>query len=611
MGAIASLTIIGAAVAIFVEKSAHALIHARLSSKANLKEVQIERDRLRALSAELNHTDELLNLVANNASDIILLHDHEGRYLYANEALERICGYKTKDVIGKDPMHFIHDDDLETVTNVIRTPGLRGEEVKPTRYRFKHHDGHYVWLETAARRARSKDEQFSVVTVSRDISEKIKLEEDLQRRASTDITTGVLNRATFEEALSATFTSSRSKNRGHALIYLDLDQFKIINDTSGHLAGDKLLDQTCRLIEQHLDPDDLLARMGGDEFAILVQSRSAKTAQRKCEKIRQTLAEARFQYSDRFYSMAASFGVVYLDHRTTSSVTALQRADVACYIAKNNGRNAIHLWHEGDAITNKHLQAMDWVTTLQSAIDKDRVELYGQAIHNISTAEPSVCHFEVLSTIRDNQGQLVSPQDFVPAAEYFGLAALLDFHIVERAFEALAKHSERIRDIDWVSINLSADTVCNHGTLEKIKWLMEKHEVAPQNICFEVTETATLRSLSAASELIEGLKNLGCKIALDDFGSGYSSFEHLKKLPVDIVKIDGQFIQNLGSSHVNQSIVTGIYNTAQSLGIKTVAEWIEDEKTLKVLRRIGIEYGQGFHLGQRIPLDEALTDRGN
>lgn len=591
--------------AFLIEKGTRQFVEAKSNAHAYLHDVETERDKLRQVTAALDQSEELLNLVANNASDIIILHDSDGRYLYMNDAIERVLGYPAHSMLGKDPLDFIHPDDLTIANNDLREPGLSGQPVMPTRYRFQHSKGHYVWLDTAIRSIEGNDGSIRVVSVSRDISDKITMEEDLHKRATTDAITGVLNRATFDELLHDAVKAVAQKDRSHALIYIDLDQFKIINDTSGHTAGDKMLHAVAELLSEHVRGDDALARMGGDEFALLMYDCNHAVALERCEELRQSLAESRFSISDRYYSMAASFGLVMLNDEISSGATALQHADVACYVAKNHGRNAIHVWHHGDEIASKHLRAMDWVTTLQTAVEHDQVELHAQAICPLNDTDKSR-HYEVLCTLRNQQGDVVSPSDFVPAAEYFGLASLLDYHIVETTFKALAKNKKYNREGNWLSINLSADTVCNHGALNKLKSLFKKYKIDPNYICFEVTETATLRSVEGATELLLGLKKLGCKISLDDFGSGFSSFEHLTHLPIDIVKIDGQFVQDFASNPASQAIVQGIFGAAQALGIKTIAEWVEDEATSITLAEMGVEYGQGFHLAQRQPLVEAL-----
>lgn len=592
-------------VSLIVDRSAENFVTTRRQINAYVQKVETERDKLQEVTKALNHTDELFALVANNASDIILLHDSDGRYLFANEAIQRLLGYAPDEMLGKDPVTFIHEDDQQRVIDDIRSPSLAGEDVKPTRLRFKHKQGHYVWLETGTRPVAIDGQEVNVVSVSRDITAQVQLEKDLHKRATTDPVTSALNRSTFEEIIDSR-SQSRSSDRGDTLIYVDIDHFKIVNDTSGPLAGDQMLAAICSELQSHISDKDFLARMGGDEFAVLLVDCDLSEATIICEKMRHALANGRFNYGDRYYSMASSFGLVYIDEQVSNSSTALQRADVACYVAKHSGRNAIHTWREGDRIAGDHMRAMNWVTTLQSALDNERVELFAQGIHPLKTDTQSAHHHEVLCTITDETGSSVSPTDFVAAAELFGLAAQLDFYVIDHAFAALAKSPLDNMD-SWLSINLSADTLCNHESLPKIKKLFEQHGVNPQRICFEITETATLRSLETAKELLERLAAMGSKIALDDFGSGHSSFENLTKLPIDVVKIDGQFIQDLNTNAVSRTIVAGIYLTAQALGIETIAEWVEDEETAKTLAALGVEYGQGFHFDKRRPLTEVLS----
>ncbi|MDD9894057.1 MAG: diguanylate cyclase, partial [Gammaproteobacteria bacterium] len=509
--------------ATLTEKASQHFVKAQISARIHLAEVENERDKLRQATEALNESEELFDLVANNASDVIVLHDDEARYLYANEALGRIFGYDNADVLGRKPSEFMHPDDREAQVDSFFERGLKDLTALPTRYRFKHRKGHYIWLESSVRHFTSKDGSLKLVSVSRDITKQIELEKDLHRRATSDAVTGVLNRSTFEELLDDAVKSVANKERTHALIYIDLDQFKIINDTSGHEAGDEMLAAVAKNLSTHVRDDDALARMGGDEFALLMYDCDGRIAQERCEEIRQSLGESRFEYDQRYYSMSASLGMVLIDQTLESGTTALQHADVACYVAKNNGRNAIHVWHKGDKIANKHLQAMDWVTTLQYAVEHDSIELHAQAICGLN-GEDNTPHYEVLCTLSDAAGNAISPNDFVPAAEYFGLASLLDYHIVEKSLATLAKSKQAKLKSGWISINLSADTVCNQGALKKIQSLFTRYKVDPSLICFEVTETATLTSVEGATELLLGLKKLGCKIALDDFGSGFSSF---------------------------------------------------------------------------------------
>ena len=437
------------------------------------------------------------------------------------------------------------------------------------------------------------------VMVFHDVSRESRLFRQLSYQASHDALTGLINRHEFENQLVAALdTAQRNHAQVHALLYLDLDQFKVINDTFGHTAGDELLRQVSDVVQANIRTTDVLARLGGDEFGIMLERCDEDRAMEVAEAIRSAIEAYRFTWQESFTSARCSIGIVMIDHESPSVASVMSSADVACYSAKDDGRNQIHLYRDCDASV-RH-EEMKWVSRITNAVDENRLELFYQPIIGIgNNAAKSRGHYELLLRMRDESGDLVSPNRFIPAAERYNLMSTLDRWVVHEALSQLAdRNPEADKARFTVAINLSGTSLSEDRFLEFVIDELKQSNLPDGAICFEITETAAISNLSRVVHFMQVLKRLGCKFSLDDFGSGLSSFTYLKNLPVDYLKIDGHFIRNVAEDRVDESMVSAISQVGRAMGIATIAERVETKEVLDKLSDLGVDFAQGYYIAR-------------
>ena len=429
----------------------------------------------------------------------------------------------------------------------------------------------------------------------------------LRHQASHDELTGLVNRREFERRLSAAVAPLPDQREPGALLYLDLDQFKIVNDTCGHHAGDELIRRVADTIRAAVRSSDTIGRLGGDEFGLLLPACAPAAALSIAETIRSNLSELRFSWGRRTFLVGASIGVVMLERGFGTVAEALSAADSACYLAKDSGRNRVQVFRQEDRQIQLRAEEMNWVVRLEDALEHSRFELFAQEIRPIAGPKLDTS-YEILLRLRDEDGRLIEPMEFLPAAERYGLMKRLDRWVIERTIQRLGA----VRDVATMprlAVNLSAASLGDGELLGFISSRLREHEVAPHRLGFEVTETAAISELAAAELLLESLRKLGCSIGLDDFGSGMSSFGYLRRLPIDYVKIDGEFVQAMNKDPVKRAIVASMHQIARVMGLRTVAEHVEGDAVLALLREIGVDYAQGFAIGMPAPLAELVMSR--
>jgi len=476
-------------------------------------------------------------------------------------------------------------------------------------------NGDRFWAATSIARVRV-GERDKLLMVANDISEQRQLTELLNYQATHDTLTELYNRREFERQVQRALFGLGKGEPTFALVYIDLDQFKLINDTSGHLAGDQLLSQLALVMAEQLRGGDILARLGGDEFGILAQETSREGAQALAERLRVRIEGYIYVWQQRSYTISASLGVVLLDRPGLTLADVLAHADAACYMAKDHGRNRVHFYSEQDDETVRRRGEMEWANRLRWVIEEDRLLLdYQEVLPLQGQAQgrgPEGPHIELLIRLRDEDGRVVMPGAFLPAAERYGMVSLLDRWVIGEAIAHFDQLHVSGRAPGRCSLNLAAATLDDDGLAEYVLDLIEQHGVAPSRLCFEITETEAVRNLARAVRFIDRLRSVGCQVALDDFGAGMSSFGYLKNLPVDVIKIDGSFIRDLDTDPMSRSIITAITQIGHQLGLDVVAEWVSTEAITDTLRELGVDYGQGFalHRPERVLYQRAKDGSG-
>jgi diguanylate cyclase (GGDEF)-like protein len=439
-----------------------------------------------------------------------------------------------------------------------------------------------------------------------DVSRLRKINDSLAHEARHDALTGLVNRREFQSRLEVAFEGSRQRGENHALCYLDLDQFKVINDSCGHAAGDQLLRKVTELLKSLLPSDETLARLGGDEFGLLIQNAGVEEATRITENMLAAIKAFRFYWEGRTFSIGVSIGVTVITRKSIDLKTVMSIADSACYAAKEKGRNRIQVYNPDDIELDQRQQEMRVLSRITSALDENRYVLYFQSIIPVCAKHDNSQHCEILVRMVNADGTLVQPGQFIPAAERYNLMPALDRWIIKRVFEVFHKRyptPELKREHQW-SVNISGTSLGVEGFVEYIRELAARYEIIPTSICFEITETAAIADIDRVSNFLWGLRMDGFKFALDDFGIGMSSFSYLKSLPVDYVKIDGEFIKNILDEKVSLAMTEAITRVVSVMGIEVVAEYVESIAILNKLREIGVHYAQGYGVSEPILLDE-------
>ncbi len=430
------------------------------------------------------------------------------------------------------------------------------------------------------------------------------LTQKLAYHSSHDQLTNLINRNEFEHKIQMIFEKIRAQKDEHTLCHIDIDQIKVVNDGCGHIAGDELIRQLTSIIRGFLRKRDTLARIGGDEFGLFLEYCPLNQGEQVAEAIREKIEQYSFQWDNKQFHITVSIGLVHITELSESVSQILSCADSACSLAKEMGRNRVHVYQLEDAVIAQHHGDMLWVPRINQALNEDRFELYAQPIVPIQGDFDEGDHYELLIRLKGEDGKIVPPGMFLPAAEKYNLATKLDCWVISSAFNWLKNHPVQLNNLHMCSINLSGITLGDNTFVDFVEEQFNKTKIPPQKICFEITETAAISNLSNANKCIEKLKSLGCPFALDDFGSGLSSFAYLRQLPVEFLKIDGMFIKEIDKNEFDLAMVKSMRDIAQVVGMKTIAEFVENDDILNVLKDIGIDHAQGYGIGKPVPLNE-------
>jgi diguanylate cyclase (GGDEF)-like protein/PAS domain S-box-containing protein len=537
--------------------------------------------------------------------DAVISTDAFGCIDYLNAVAETLTGWSVADARGlpiADVLNLVDELSRAPIENpLLRALGRRAGAGPVDHSVLITRSGQEIAIQESA--APICDRQGAVigaVTVFHDVTQERRLKRALSYQASHDALTGLINRREFDTRLQRAVLSAQAREATHALLYVDLDQFKVVNDTCGHQAGDRLLRDVTGLLQTRVRTADTLARLGGDEFGILLENCTLEQATRIAESVRQGLHDYRFVWGTSTLSVGASVGVVEIKSDTENVASVMSAADIACYAAKDGGRNRIHIYEAG-GVSNRHRE-MHWVARVRRAAEEDRLELFFQPIVAIGSKAPPTFH-ELTVRLRGDDGELVPPCEFIPAAERYNVMSVIDRWVVRQAVRRLCECQSRGAPLPMLAVNLSGTSLNEQSFLEFVLENVADAQIAAA-LCFEITETAAVTNLNDAIHFMRALQARGCKFALDDFGSGISSFLYLKTLPVDFLKIDGQFIRHIAEDPVDRSMVEAICKVGKALGIATVAESVETAPMLAELERIGVDFVQGYYLARPRPLAE-------
>lgn len=540
----------------------------------------------------------------------IISTDAAGHVTFVNTAAEHLLGVSAVDAQGLPLAEVVPSAEggsalrcLE-LGSVVRSEGYR---------RLVRRDGKEFSVRESAAPVRDRTGHIiGMVLVLHDVTQMHQMAQQLAFQASHDPLTGLLNRHAFELRLQQMIENGRIEARQHVLCYLDLDQFKMVNDTCGHAAGDELLKQLTFILRACLRRGDTIARLGGDEFGIVFEDCTVSEALPLAESLRATIAAFRFGWGDHAFDVGASLGMVPINEDSGTLQDILRAADSACYVAKDLGRDRIHVYEPHDQALAKHRGEMQWARRLKRGFEEDQLVLFAQQILPLADCPIGAApNYEITVMMRSDDGQtLIPPMAFIPAAERFRLMPALDRWVIRAAFRNLrdlmqAEPGMAPRPLRY-AINVSGQSLCDGQLLPFVMNEFEATGISPEQICFEITETAAIANLGNAVDVLGSLRELRCTVALDDFGSGLSSFGYLKHLPVDLIKIDGAFVKDIVRDKVSLSMVEAINHIGHEMGLATIAESVESESILSKLKEIGVDYAQGFFLGKPLPLDSRV-----
>ncbi len=545
---------------------------------------------------------ESAQITLQSIGDGVITTDAKGVIDYVNPVAEALSGWRLEDSQGRaieEIFRAFHEETCEPLENPLAVAIRRTRSIKSVRPMLLiRRDGNEIYVESTASPIRDGNGSVSGgVLVFHDVSEARELNRRLSYHASHDVLTGLVNRREFENRMERALKSAKARETSYALCCLDLDQFKIVNDTCGHSAGDALLGQVGALLKSKVRWRDTLARLGGDEFGILLESCSLDEAMRTAEALREAVRNFKFTWEERTFRLGASIGVVPISADNADVASVLSAADSACQAAKEAGRNRVHSFEENDLDLMRRRREMQWAARINNALEEGRFELFRQTILPLQKPD-SGAHYELLLRMRDEAGKIVSPDNFMTAAERYGITPNIDRWVIENAFRWLVSEADERARLTMCSINLSGQSLGDDKFLPYVIDQFHRSGLDASKICFEITETAAIASFSQANRFIQALKELGCKFALDDFGTGLSSFGYLKHFPVDYLKIDGSFVKEILHDPIDREMVRSINEIGHLTGKQTIAEFAENQEIINMLQSLGVDYAQGYGVSQ-------------
>ncbi len=561
--------------------------------------------KVRAAEDAYHDLHEYIDTLMESTSEGIIGVDRALRCTFVNQAAMDMLGFSASEMQGQD-IHMLIQHSSEDSKPLQKKDSKIARSINEGRgFRV---ESAVLWTKSkrcihvrySANPTYEHGEISGAVLVFRNMSESMAMASQMDYLASHDALTGLLNRYEFDRCLKKALKGAKLKNERHVLFYMDLDQFKVVNDTSGHLAGDELLKLLSRVLQKEVRNGDTLARLGGDEFGVLLKNCDLNQARQVSKKLQRAVRNFRFHMEDKTFSIGVSIGIVEIaSYSQGDDANVLSLADSACFLAKEEGRNRIHIYHRNDEDLARQHGEMQWVSRIQKALEQDLLEIFCQRIVPVGRSNEGIGHVEVLVRMIDENGETIPPGAFIPAAERYNLMSELDRWVINHTFAWLRDNRKSMAHM-ITTINISGQSLGDERFLNDLIFMLSNYEIAPTSICFEITETAAVGNLSSAVSFIKDLKLLGCKFALDDFGSGMSSFAYLKNLPVDYLKIDGSLVKDIATDVVNFSMVEAINRVGRVMGLQTIAEFVENQAILEKLEEIGVDYAQGFGVARPI-----------
>jgi diguanylate cyclase (GGDEF)-like protein/PAS domain S-box-containing protein len=549
---------------------------------------------------------EIAQITLQSIGDGVIATDQHLVIEYLNPVAEELTGWRFEEAQGRhidDIFRGFHEETCEPLENPLSVAIQRSRAIKSVRPTLLiKRDGNEMYIESTASPILDGSGAVSGgVLVIHDVSESRELNRKLSYHASHDILTGLVNRHEFDARLERALRSARARETSYALCHLDVDQFKIINDTCGHSAGDALLGQIGALLKTKIRWCDTLARIGGDEFGVLLESCSLEEAMQMADQLRETLRNHKFVWEERTFRLGCSVGVVPITGDSEEVAALLSAAESACTAAKAAGRNRVYSSQDNDIDLMRRRREMQWAARVNNALEESRFDLYRMSIQPLQKADPGA-HFELLLRMRDEAGNIVSPDNFIAAAERYGLMPAIDRWVIENALRWLVSEADERERLAMCSINLSGQSLGDDKFLPFVIDQFRRSGIDASKICFEITETAAIASFAQACRFIAALKELGCRFALDNFGTGLSSFGYLKHFPVDFLKIDGSFVKEILHDPIDREMVCSIKAIGHLTGKLTIAVFAENFEIINMLRNLGVDYAQGYGIAspQRI-----------
>lgn len=559
----------------------------------------------------LKRQEHWLSAILHSIEDGIIATGKEGKIQFMNPVAENITGWKEEEATERTlgmvfQLYYGPDETMVNFPDV-----LTDEEESPFIFKdciLRNRAGATIHTDGSLAAIRDRDGKLDgQVLAFRDTTEMRRMSETITYQASHDTLTGLSNREEFSEKLKLAIADSRAGGDENAFIFMDIDQFKVVNDLCGHTAGDELLLKTTTVIKSVTRSSDLSARLGGDEFGILLSGANVNQATEIAQRLQSRLRETKLIWDKHVFNITTSMGIVMISGQDQDIHDVFAAADDACYIAKDAGGNKIKLYNVEENLFAKRRGEMQWISRLTKALEEDRFQLYYQPIEPISVTNTGMKKCELLIRMIDQEGNIIMPADFIPAAERYNLMPAVDRWVVQNAFRAyklLSDEMEPESNPYFFTINLSGAFLADETSLDFLVYEFQEYGVPPSAFCFEVTETEAISNMKTASHFITELKKIGSTFALDDFGSGFSSFNYLKLLPLDYLKIDGMFVKDMDMDPVNRAMVEAINSMGKVMKIKTIAEFVGNETILTELASIGVDYGQGYHFAKPAPLSD-------